>query len=91
MAHFRGVVQGSRGEASRNGGKASGLQTTAASWQGAVGVYLYERDGVDCARVCLKPWHGHGVSRALYDGPVAPDKVELSGAPGDPDLIGSKG
>lgn len=70
MAHFYGILQGSRGEASRAGSKSSGLTTTAASWQGAVSVTLYERDGRDCACVQLRPWHGAGVSRVLYDGPV---------------------
>lgn len=71
MAHFYGEIQGARGPASRLGGKGSGLQVKAASWQGAVHVGLYARDdGRDCARVSLIPWNGAGVSRELYDGPV---------------------
>ena len=71
MARFYGSLCGSRGEASRLGTKSSGLRTVAASWNGAVEVQLYERDGVDYARVALMPWHGHGAQRELYDGPVS--------------------
>lgn len=71
MAHFYGVLKGARREVTRCGTKASGLETTAASWQGAVSVYLYAKDGVDYARVSLRPWHGQGTDRLLYDGPVS--------------------
>lgn len=70
MAHFYGVIQGNRGEATRMGSKASGLETTAASWQGSVRVMLYELNGVDCAIVTLMPWHGKGATKELYSGPV---------------------
>lgn len=72
MAHFYGTIQGARGEASRLGSKTSGLDVKAASWAGAVSVRLYrnERDGMDCARVSLVPWHGAGITSLLYDGPV---------------------
>lgn len=75
MAHFYGLLQGNRGQASRLGTKASGLSVTAASWSGAIDVDLYERDGVDYARVTLKPWQGQGTRRDLYDGPVSGAKV----------------
>ena len=72
MAHFYGSLKGSRGEATRLGGKASGLTTYAASWAGAVRVTLYvNADGVDCALVHLTRHHGEGTERVLYDGPVA--------------------
>jgi hypothetical protein len=76
MAHFYGTVKGQRGEASRLGNRKSGLETVAASWQGAVKVRLYERDGRDgrdgrdYAEVRLIAWHGSGVDCVLYDGPV---------------------
>ena len=70
MAHFYGILQGSRGRATRCGTRTSGMETTAASWNGAVSVSLYERDGMDFARVELTPWHGRGTSRVLYDGLV---------------------
>lgn len=73
MAHFYGTLQGSRGKASRLGTKRSDLSTVAASWEGAVSVCLYhnETTGQDCARVALMPWHGRGVDRVIYDGPVS--------------------
>ncbi len=71
MAHFRGTIQGARGEASRLGGKSSGLQITAASWQGAVCVDLYEKDGVDMARICLAlHTNGAGSHHEIYNGPI---------------------
>lgn len=71
MAHFRGTLCGARGEASRLGGKSSGLRTEAASWQGKVVTYLYEKDGIDYARVSLARHNGSGCERELYDGPVS--------------------
>lgn len=42
MSHFYGTVRGqSSGEATRRGSKNSGLRVAAASWQGAVYVYLF--------------------------------------------------
>src|SRR3989442_13191521 len=72
MAHFLAAIQGHRGEASRLGTKKSGLDATAASWQGSVSVRLWHdaKTGRDMARVSLEPWHGSGVSRGLYYGPV---------------------
>ncbi len=70
MAHFYGSIQGARGEATRLGSKGSGLRSIAASWQGAVSVDLYEKNGVDMVTVSLRQWHGKGSSRTLYDGPV---------------------
>jgi len=71
MAHFYGITRGSRGKASRLGTKASGLETVAASWQGAVRVFLSEVDGQDWATVALVPWRGQGTSRVIYAGPVS--------------------
>ena len=71
MAHFYGTLQGSRGLASRLGGKSSGLNVVAASWQGAVSVALREVDGVDFAYVTLQPWRGNGIFKVLFDGPVS--------------------
>ncbi len=71
MAHFYGSIRGQRGEASRLGSKASGLSIKAASWQGAVSVYLYEQTGTDMARVEFVRHHNAGTERPLYDGPVS--------------------
>jgi hypothetical protein len=77
MAHFYARIAGRRGPASRLGTRSSGIEATAASWQGAVRVRLYERDGVDMADVSLIPWHGNGRHVALYSGPVAGAPVAL--------------
>lgn len=72
MAHFYGSVQGSRGQAHRAGGRASGLNVTAASWEGAVQVRLFfnEETNSDWCVVSLGRWHGRGSERVLYRGPV---------------------
>lgn len=70
MAHFYGTIQGSRGQASRLGTRGTGLTTYAASWEGAVRVYMYEKDGVDLVQVELVQHQGAGVNRLLYSGPV---------------------
>ena len=72
MAHFIGSVQGQRGEASRLGGKKSGLTAYAASWQGGVRVSLYHDETTGKDRVCIalaKHW-GAGVNKVLFEGPV---------------------
>ena len=72
MSHFYGSLHGSRGKATRCGTKSSGYEAIAASWQGAVETRLWhdEDTGLDMARVSLIPWHGAGVSKVLYEGPV---------------------
>ena len=71
MAHFYGTLKGSRGEATRCGSKSSGLVAYAASWQGAIRSEVFVTDGQgDWCRVELVPWHGNGVSRLLYEGPI---------------------
>lgn len=71
MAHFYGTLRGSRGGATRGGTKQSGLTTSTASWEGAVQVQAYEKNGVDYVMVSLTPWRGAGVNRVLYDGPIS--------------------
>jgi hypothetical protein len=70
MAHFYGSVRGARGEATRLGGTNTGLHTVCASWSGAVECRAYVKDGIDHVRVQLMRWHGRGVERVIYDGPV---------------------
>jgi len=72
MAQFYGSVRGQRGAATRLGGKASGLDVTAASYEGAVKVRLFHNGelGENWALVELAPWQGSGSSRVLYHGPV---------------------
>lgn len=74
MAHFYGSIRGQRGEASRLGGKSSGLTTYAASWQGAVRVSLYYNSATDTDMVDVyltKHTNGAGTERVLYSGPVS--------------------
>lgn len=78
MAHFYGSIQGARGEATRLGHRSSGLTTKACSWQGAVSVRLYERDGTDYACVELTTHNGAGVNRELYNGPVSGSPVKVT-------------
>ena len=82
MAHFRGSVSGGRTQASRLGHKPTGLETTAASWQGAAHVRLWHdaSSNTDMVVVALTQHHGAGVSPdvVLYRGPVGafvPDTV----------------
>ena len=80
MAHFYGSLQGARGEATRLGGKASGLRTKAASWEGAVSVRLYfdEQNDRDMCEVWLEPHEGRGVRKFIYHGPVG-EFIPLAG------------
>ena len=73
MAHFRGTIQGARGEASRLGH--SSFHAHIASWEGAISVRLYigqSPAGIprDFAEVRIVPHQGAGTSHVLYDGPV---------------------
>ncbi|MGE0576123.1 MAG: hypothetical protein AB7F22_07675 [Reyranella sp.] len=71
MAHFRGTVQGIRGQASRLGSKASGLEITANGWDGGVTVRLYERNGKDWARITLTGGSGYsGAQFDIFNGPI---------------------
>lgn len=72
MSHFYGVLNGSRGEATRCGTKGSGMEATAASWDGAIKVYLRydEKTGRNTYEVVQTPWHGRGVSEVLARGVV---------------------
>ena len=79
MSHFYGALQGGRGQATRCGHKSSGINTVAASWDGSVSVNIEHVNGEDVATVSLAPWHGNGVSKVLYRGPVGEYKNQLEG------------
>lgn len=68
MSHFYGVLQGSRGQATRCATKKSGLTAIAASWDGAVETTLFEREGKNYYRVERIPWHGNGERVLLAEG-----------------------
>jgi hypothetical protein len=72
MSHFYGTVQGNRGIGTRRGSSKSGLDTTCASWEGAVCCRAYVgEDGRDHVFVSLERWHGKGTSRVLYEGLIS--------------------
>jgi hypothetical protein len=69
MSKFYGTVHGAgKTPATRRGH--SSIVTYAASWDGAVRTEVYEKDGVAFARVSLSKWHGRGIERELYHGPI---------------------
>lgn len=51
MAQFIGFVQGNKGQASRLGTKASGLQVEANGWTTGARIYIEHHDGKDHVRV----------------------------------------
>ena len=63
MSHFYGVLEGSRGQATRCGTKSSGMGVIAAGWQGAIVTHVrYNADkDRDEYRVYLEPWLGAGL------------------------------
>lgn len=70
MSHFYGTLQGARGQATRCGSK-SGLNTVAASWNGAIRTDLYVDDqGRDCYVVREIRWQGRGVDREIARGVI---------------------
>lgn len=73
MSHFYGYVKiDGKAPATKAGTKNSGLETKAASWQGAVEVTLTHNSatGKDEYAVALVTHHGAGVSRDLITGNV---------------------
>jgi hypothetical protein len=69
MSHFYGVLQGSRGQATRCGTERSGLEVTAAGWDGALTITLWkDAKGHDRFRVEQRSWQGAGVSRVIAGG-----------------------
>ena len=68
MAKFIATCQGNRGEASRLGHH--NATAIVASWSGACQTFVYDNEGVIYVRVTLREWHGRGISRLIYDGPI---------------------
>lgn len=77
MSHFYGTLQGHRGQATRCGSKESGIDAVAASWEGSVRVYAFQRDGRDYVRIAFDSWHGAGRELTLYYGPINPTNDEV--------------
>lgn len=74
MSHFYATIQGSRGEATRQGGKKTGIHSSTASWAGAIHVraFFNEEKQEDWVRVELGQWAGAGEypAKVLYVGPL---------------------
>ena len=66
MAHFRAVIQGQRGEASRLGSKTSGITTRLQTWGWDLEVDATHKDGADLAHVVLVN-HSSGQRVPLLD------------------------
>lgn len=70
MAHFFGRLNGSRGEVTRLGTRASGMTVEACSWQGKIVVVLSEVDGVDRFEVRMERHAGRGDYMVIATGEV---------------------
>jgi hypothetical protein len=69
MAHFRAVIRGGRGEASRLGHKSTGLYGRFQTWGHDVTLYMRhdEQSGEDWLTVDLVPHNGGGHERRVLD------------------------
>lgn len=73
MSHFYGTVQGSRGEASRTGGKDAGITAVAAGWGGAVKVRVFHDadNNADRFSVQQTTWrNGRGLYEPIAEGVI---------------------
>lgn len=88
MSHFYGTLNGNRGGASRCGSKASGLSAIAASWAGAVKVYVYvDQQGRDCYVVYQDTWQGAGIKQDIARGVLGqPGTMRSDVTPNDYDV-----
>ena len=70
MARFYGTVRGKAvTTATREGNEQSGVTTQAASWSGAIEVYVYKNiDGQDCYTIDKIPWKGVGKYKTISTG-----------------------
>lgn len=78
MAHFYSSCQGRSGEASRLGGKESGVTTLAAGWEGAIRVNVWydEEHDRNEFRVMLEPWQGYGFTPRIIAEGILDAKIE---------------
>ena len=78
MSHFYGVVEGSRGKATRCGTKSSGIKVQAAGWHGAVEVQVFQGiNGEDRYHIWAIPWPDNGEHITIAEGRLdANDKRE---------------
>lgn len=79
MSHFYGSLKGGRGEVTRTGHKTSGIETYAATWNGAIRVVVYwsELDKCDKFRVERTTWQGKGDYTAIANGTFGPEPIQF--------------
>jgi hypothetical protein len=73
MSHFYGTVKGeANSTASRRGTKYGGLDTVAASLDGAIRVSLYHDEETGEDRYCVSqiPWRGEGIAEPIATGTI---------------------
>ena len=72
MSHFYSTLNGSRGEATRQGTKKSGLHAVAASWRGSVHVIVFHdpHTGEDKFTITQQSWHGRGIGEEIAAGVI---------------------
>ncbi len=78
MAKFMGIVHGAKGEASRLGTAKSGMETTAASYEGCVKTRLWVQDDEIHVSIWFDTWKGGGEYKPIYRGPINPTHRQLS-------------
>lgn len=77
MAHFRGVIQGNRGDASRLGSKDSGMTAHADGWHTGATVRIQHVDGRDRVSVYRTGGNNRGTSEVLVAQWFAAEKIEF--------------
>ena len=72
MSHFYGVLRNSVNQnKTLRGFKTHGFDGTLASWNGAIGIRIYQNsDGQDCFRVYQTSWHGQGINEEIASGVI---------------------
>jgi hypothetical protein len=84
MAHFYGILKGSRGETTRCGTRPSGISATVKSWNSALHVTLSDRDGVDQYSIRIEDGdkvllHINGEEFVYFKGKVYKERHEVLG------------
>jgi len=79
MSHFYGSLQGCRGEATRCGSKQSGIETYAASWDGAIYVRVQHNEETkeDTFFVAQIKWQENGINQELASGVIGKSCINV--------------
>lgn len=71
MAEYYATTKGNKGQATRCGTAKSGIETTTASWKGAIRTTIKKnKKGEDIVTIEQIPWKGNGKSRTIYTGKI---------------------